>query len=283
VPAEVRRVPFGAGLTLHVSAHGPDAPDAPVVVFGHSLLCDGEMFDAQVADLARDHRVLNVDFRGHGRSDAPLGAYTMADQGQDYARVLDAFGVESAAIVGLSMGGMAALHFALASPARVRALALLDTSAGPERLAKRARYGALATMARLFGVGRWLSGQAIGVMFGETFRREHPEVVERWAGKLRTLDRRALARAVKMVTSRPSVVAELGRVEAPTLVVVGDEDVATPPSVARQLAAHIPGARLEVLPRTGHLSTVEQPELMGKLLRAFLVSVRRTSGRSSAG
>lgn len=265
--AESHRVALGDGTSLYVEelgrAHGT------AVVFGHSLLCDGRMFTDQVIDLARDHHVINIDFRGHGRSDPPSRAYSMADQAGDTLRVMDALGIERAILVGLSMGGMAAMRLALEHPDRVAGLALLNTSAGREEALKRARYGALAAVTRLFGTQPWIMRQASRALFGATFLRDQPDVVALWEQRIAAMDRRALALAVKMVTGRPDLTGRLGELRVPTLVVVGDEDVATPLVYARTLAAAIPGARLEVVPMTGHLSTVERPELMTKLLRAF--------------
>lgn len=266
--AEIHRVAFAPGAALYVEELGREHGET--VIFGHSLLCDGRIFVDQVTDLAQDHHVLNVDFRGHGRSDTPPRAYSMADQADDYLRVLDALGIERATFAGLSMGGMAAIRVAIAHPDRVRALVLIDTSASGEEAMKRARYTALATTARLFGPRPWLTRQASAVMFGQTFHREHPEIVAQWQDAMGQLDRRALALAVKMVVGREDMTKRLRDIQAPTLVIVGDEDVATPPVYARTLQAAIPNARLETIPMTGHLSTVERPRVLAKLIRHFV-------------
>ncbi len=265
--AETHRVDLGDGTSLYVEELGKGHGRA--VVFGHSLLCDGRMFMDQVTDLAQDHHVINIDFRGHGRSDAPRRDYTIVDQGRDYGRVMDALGVDAAVIVGLSMGGMAALHFALERPERVSGLVLIDTSAEHERAFKRVKYAALARAARLLGMRRWLARQGADVLFGATFRSEQPEVVETWEDRIMQLDPRAAARAVKMVAGRPSVRARLGEIRVPALVIVGDEDTATPPPNARVLAEGLPSARLEVLALTGHLSTSEKPAETTRLIRGF--------------
>jgi 3-oxoadipate enol-lactonase len=266
--AEIHRVAYAPGAALYVEELGREHGDT--VLFGHSLLCDGRMFADQVTDLAQDHHVLNVDFRGHGRSDAPPHPYGMVDQAEDYLRVLDTLGIERATFVGISMGGMAALRVAIAHPDRVRALVLIDTSAGGEEALKRARYTALATTARLFGPRPWLTRQASAVMFGQTFHREHPEIVAQWEDAMGQMDRRAIALAVKMVVGREDLTRRLHAIQAPTLVIVGDEDVATPPVYAKTLSVAIPGARLETIPMTGHLSTIERPRVLAKLIRHFV-------------
>jgi len=266
--ADTHRIGYARGASLYVEDLGQDNGDT--VVFGHSLLCDGRMFADQVTDLAQDHRVLNVDFRGHGRSDPPPRRFTIYDVADDYLRVMDALKVERASVVGLSMGGQAALRLAMTHPDRVRALVLLDTTASREETLKRARYSALAATARLVGPRAWLARQASNIMFGPTFRAAHPEIVAQWEARIQQLDKRAVARAVETVVSRDDVTRRLHDIAAPSLVVVGDEDEAAPPVYSRTLAAAIPDARLEVLPMTGHLSTIERPRVVGLLIRRFL-------------
>lgn len=269
-PGEIVKVD---GLAVEIS--GP--ADAPPVLFGHSLLLDRTMFSAQVAELARDFRCVNIDFRGHGESAQPPRGFSMRDQADDYRKVLDHLGLERAAIVGLSMGAMAAMHFAVAHPGRVSALVLMSTSAEPEPPAARAKDMALAVMARLFGVGAFIKKQVAPLMFGERFRAEHPQVVAAWMDRIARLDRKGLYRAVTMVMSRPAVGPRLAEIRVPTLVVTGDQDQATPPALGQTIAETIPGAELRLLPRTGHISTVEEPEVTTKLIRFALEGISARS------
>jgi len=253
---------------LFVRDSGP--VDGRPILFGHSLLFDGRMWEAQVAALEGEYRCINVDFRGHGQSAAPPRAFSMIGQAEDYRKVMEALGVERATIVALSMGGMAAMHFAVAHPAKVEALALFDTSADVEPPRARAKETALAVTARMFGINDFLLKQVAPIMWSARFRAERPEVVEVWNERMRALDKTAAYRAVRMVLTRPAVGPRLGDVRVPTLVVVGDEDVATKPSKAKQIADTIAGAELRILPRTGHISAVEEPEVTTRLLKAFL-------------
>ena len=255
---------------LVVESTGPES--GLPVLFGHSLLFHRRMYDAQVAELSRDFRCITLDFRGHGESAMPPRGFHMTDQAEDYRKVMDHFGIARAAVVGLSMGGMAAMHLAVAHPSRVAGLVLLNTSADPEPAVARAKDMALAVMARMFGVNAFILRQVAPLMFGETFRAASPDVVEGWMQQLTKLDRTALYRAVTMVMSRPAV-PRLGDIRAPTFVLAGDEDAAIPVDRMERIAAAIPNAELRILPRTGHISTVEQPELTTKLLRAWLQAI----------
>jgi len=244
--------------------------DGRPLVFGHSLLFDGRMWEAQVADLEKDHRCINLDFRGHGQSTPPPRGFSMLAQADDYRKVMDALGVERATVVGLSMGGMASMHFAVAHPARVVALALFDTSAEVEPPKARAKETAMALTARVFGINDFLLKQVAPIMWSARFRAERADVTKVWDERMQALNKTAAYRAVRMVLTRPAVGPRLGDVRVPTLVVVGDEDVATRPSKAKKIAETIAGAELRILPRTGHISAVEEPEIVTKLLRSFL-------------
>lgn len=247
--------------------------DGELLLFGHSLLFDRRMWEPQLAELSRTYRCVALDFWGHGESDEPARHHSMLDNAEAYRLVLDHLGVESAVVVGLSMGGMAAIQFALAHPGRVRGLVLLDTSADPEPGPSRAKNMAMAMTARLFGIGNFVMRQANDLMWSRRFQAEHPEVVAEWVERVKTLPRRVLYRTIGAVMARKAVGERLAEVRCPTLVIVGDEDRMTPPSVNRKIADTITGAEMKVLPRTGHIANIEEPEVVTKLIRAFLTKL----------
>jgi pimeloyl-ACP methyl ester carboxylesterase len=173
---------------------------------------------------------------------------------------------------------MVGMRLAARQPAKIAALALLDTSARRDRPAKLASYRLLATVERVVGPARALGAVLRPVMFGRDTLRERPELAEAFLDKLVRMDRVALACAVEAVMfSRRDVTSELSRITAPTLVLVGDQDVATPPREAEHLAAHIPGAELVRIPRAGHLATLEQPEAVTAALDAFFARTLRAA------
>lgn len=249
----------------------------PPVLLWHSLLCDGSMWRAQEEDLSRDHRLLIVDGPGHGSSPRPPRAFGLDDCTRAALQVLDACGVERAAWVGLSWGGMVAMRVALQAPERVSGLALIDTSADAEPLRRRLRYRAMAAIYRRWGLVRWLEPAVLAAMLGQTTRRERPELGSALLGRLRGWDRAGVARAVDaVVIRREGIRARLGAIRAPTLVLVGEEDRATGVRAAERIAAGIPGARLVTIPRAGHLTALEAPAAVSAHLRAFL---GETAGR----
>jgi pimeloyl-ACP methyl ester carboxylesterase len=242
----------------------------PDVVLWPSLLTDGAMWRPQVDALRERYRFTIVDPPGHGRSQALRRPYTLDDCVEGAVQLLAACGLSRAGWAGLSWGGMVGMRLASRHPERVAALALLDTSARRDRPAKLAAYRALAAVERIAGPVRALGRVLLPVMFCRETLRQHPELAEAFLDKLVRMDRVALAYAVDAVMfSRRDVTSELSRITAPTLVLVGEQDVATPPREAEHLVAHVPGAQLVRIPRAGHLTTLEQPEAVTAALDAF--------------
>lgn len=253
------------GVEIHYEVSG----DGPALLLAHSLLCSGEMWRNQVPALARAHRVVNVDARGHGASGRATSQFTLYDSLSDHLAVLDALGIERAVWAGLSQGGMVALRAALTAPQRVGGLVLVDTDAGPETLATQLKDALLGAVARAVGV-RPVVPQIAKLMFGSTTRRDNPALVAEWTERFAALDVPSMLHALGAVSRRDDLLARVGRISVPTLVIAGAEDAALPPRRARRLAAAVPGARFVELLGAGHLSALEQPDAVTAEMLRFL-------------
>jgi len=243
----------------------------PEVVLWHSLLCDGGMWREQVDALSDRFRFVNVDGPGHGRSAPMRRGFSLDDCVTAGVQVMDAVGVERAAWCGLSWGGMVGMRLAVQHPDRLAALVLMDTSARRERAAKRPGYLVLATIACTIGPVRPLGRVLAPIFFSDRARRDQPELVERVVSELSRMDPASIAHAADAVVfDRDDVSDRLSTIEAPTLVVVGEDDGATPPAEARLLAERIPRAELLTVPDASHLSALERPDLVNDALGAFL-------------
>lgn len=263
------------GIDLHHTDTGPPPgrPDAPTLVLGHGLLFSGWMFRPQVEALRSTYRCVTVDWRGQGDTPAAGGTADMDTLLADLVGLLDHLGLERVHYAGLSMGGFVGMRLAARHPERVASLVLLDTSAGPEDPEKVSRYKLLARVYRWVGIGP-VRGQVEPLMFGPTLLAspDRDDVLGPWIAKLSTVGRRGMRTAILDVTDRAAVVDELGVITAPTLVIVGADDAATPLPKSELLVERIAGARLEVVADAGHSSTVEQPEAVTALMREFLAA-----------
>jgi len=262
-----------SGVRVHITDTGapPGRPDAPVVVLGHGLLFSTTMWRHQVEALRASYRCVAVDWRGQGETPPTPGGYDMDTLYADLVGVIEGLDVGPVHYAGLSMGGFVGQRLAARRPDLVRSLTLIDTSAGPEDPEKISRYRLLASIYGVVGL-RPLLGQVAPIMFSRPFlaTEQGKDVVATWMRELGRQHRRGTKGAIRGVTDRLPVVDEIGAITAPTLVIVGDADVATPVAKAKTIAAAIPDARFEVLPGVGHVSTLEAPAAVSDSLVAFL-------------
>ncbi len=249
---------------------------AETVVFSHGLLMNHTMFDAQVETLRDSYRCVRYDHRCQGRSgitESGCDMDSLCEDAAEFIRCLDCGPVHFA---GLSMGGFVGLRLALHHPGLLRSLTLLDTTADPEPPLKRLKYRLMVAVARRFGF-RPLIGTILPLMFGRSFlgdpRRDAE--LERWRDYMLQADRDAILRATLGVIRRAGVYDRLGSIYTPTLILVGEEDRATPPSLARRMQAGIPISHLAVIPGAGHSPTIEQPEAVSAAMLDFLVGLEQ--------
>ncbi|MFL5384362.1 MAG: alpha/beta fold hydrolase [Longimicrobiaceae bacterium] len=220
---------------------------------------------------------MTFDFRGQGRSEVTEGGYDMDTLSDDAAALIEALGCAPCHFVGLSMGGFIGMRLAARRPELIRSLVLMETSADPEPAENVPRYRMLGGIVRVLGrLGmRLVMPRVMRIMFGRTFLADPAREAERQIWRERGMDNhpRGIVRALQGVIDRKPIHAELGKISVPTLVMVGDEDVATVPAKAERIHAAIPGSRLLTIPGAGHTSSVEQPAFVNAALEEFLGSV----------
>jgi pimeloyl-ACP methyl ester carboxylesterase len=261
------------GIRLSISDSGPPPgkPDAPVLVMGHGLLFSTSMWRFQVEALRDRYRCVAIDWRGQGATPPTDSGYDMDTLYEDAVALIEHLDVGPVHYLGLSMGGFVGMRLAARRPDLVRSLTLIDTSAGPEDPEKVKKYRLLATIYGLLGM-RPLLGQVAPIMFTRDFLGTDAgkAVVSTWTAELARQDRAGTKKAIRGVTDRVPVGEEIRAITAPTLVVVGSGDVATPVAKAEAIAAAIPGSRLDVLAGVGHVSTLEDPARINACIEAFL-------------
>lgn len=250
--------------TLHHEAAGPvDAP--PLVLIG-SLGTRLSMWDPQVHALAGDFRVIRCDVRGHGGSPVPPGPYAISDLGADLLATLDDLDIARAHLCGVSIGGMISLWVAANAPERVARLAVCCTTARFDSAAAQA-YRQRAKSARASGL-EGLADSVVARWFTPGFAATRPEVVSRMRNELVGTPREGYAACCEALAALDLTDA-LPRIAAPSLVIAGAEDQATPPEHGEAIAAAVAGARFERLAGAAHLASIERPEWVNELLAEF--------------
>jgi 3-oxoadipate enol-lactonase len=251
-------------MTVDVAYTEYGPADAPVVVLSTSLGATRAMWDAQVPALAERFRVITYDTRGHGESPVPAGPYTIDDLVDDLLALLDEVGAGRAHVAGLSLGGMTGMRLAAREPARVGGLALLCTSAylGP------GPYGDRAVLVRAEGTAA-VAPAVIERWFTPGFRDREPALVARMQAMIAGTPDEGYAGCCEAIDEM-DLRADLPTISAPTLVISGWDDPATPPEHQQAIADGIPGAELLTVSSAAHLANVEQAlRVTGALLGHF--------------
>ncbi|HUU73613.1 MAG TPA: 3-oxoadipate enol-lactonase [Burkholderiales bacterium] len=252
------------GIDLYYEIHGESGP---WVVLSHSLACDLHMWDAQINLLKDRFRVLAFDTRGHGKSDAPSGAYTLDQLVEDARGLLDEVGVDKAHWVGLSMGGMIGMMFELKYPGTFRSLILCDTSSRiPAELAP-VWAGRIKTVTE-HGMTAVVDG-TLERWFTEPFRQSSPDVIDSVAKMIVATKVDGYAGCCHAIP-KLDCTDRLHTVSCPVQIIVGEQDAGTPVAMSEAIHAAIAGSELVVIPQASHLSNLEQPEKFNEALNRFL-------------
>lgn len=248
------------------------AGEGSAVALLHSTVCDSRMWDAEFVALSEGYRVLRYDFRGFGRSPLPPGPWSSVD---DLRTLLDENGMERVALVGLSGGAATALDFALAEPGRVRGLVLAAPAIGGRDWSEEVRsFGAQEE--ELLEAGDFDAAVELNLRMWVDGPRRGPDAVDAGVrAKVGEMQRRAFEAQLDWEPGRhqrlqPPAAERLEEVRVPTLVLVGDADVADVLRNADLLASRVPGARKVVLPGVAHMINLELPDDFLRLVRGFL-------------
>ncbi len=262
------------GVSLFYDITGPD--DAAPVLFSNSLGTALEMWDSVIARIAPYYRCIRYDTRGHGRSQVKGDRASMDDLAADAAGLLDALGIAKAHIVGLSIGGMTAQALALAFPHKVNTLALLATTA---HLPPAQAWEERAALVLNEGT-KTLVEATRERWFTDGFRHENPAAVERVLARFAATPSEGYAACCRAIADM-DFRNRLAEITAPALIIAGEQDPATPPSMSEELHAGLIASALHVLSPAAHLLAVERPEEVSRLLLDFLPKSTAEAGRDA--
>ena len=252
-------------IVIHYVLEGPE--NAPVVMFSNSLATSLEVWEAQAAALKGKYRVVRYDNRGHGLSDAPdaaMAGYTIDQLADDAAALIQALGLGRVNLCGLSIGGMLGQRLAAKAPGLLSSLILCDTAQTMSQQVWDERLAAI----RKDGIEVIVEG-TMERWFTKPFRERAPDIIQ----GIRNMVRRTPAAgylgcgtAIRNMDLRP----DGAKIACPTLVLVGEEDPATPVASASAINAAVIGSKLTIVPQASHLSPVEQPQAITGAIADFL-------------
>jgi len=240
-------------------------PGAPVLVLGASLGTSAAVWERQVGQFREQFRLLRFELPGHGGSPSPPGPYTVGGLGMGVLALLDSLGVERAAYCGISLGGMIGMWLAAHAPERITALGLVCTSA---YLPPASGWLARGDQVRAAGMAA-VAGPVISRWFTPGYASRAPAVVDAFRAEFERTDPGGYANCCAAIAGMDQR-RTLAGITAPTLILAGADDPATPPEHGRIIARGIGGARLEVIPAAAHLAPVSAPERVTPALLAHL-------------
>jgi 3-oxoadipate enol-lactonase len=264
---EMVRHEVGA-VTLSVDIRG----DGPALLLVHGFPLDRTIWMHQVATLSGWRRIA-PDLRGLGDADAPEGGYSMAAYADDLVRLLDKLRVTKAVVAGLSMGGYVAFEMLRRYRDRIAGLILCDTKAEADTPEGKKGRDELAELARTKGPAA-VAERMVPKLLGRSTRQTQPPLVQRVTEMIARAPVPGIVGALEAMRDRPDSAPLLPTITVPTLVVVGQEDEVTPPAGARAMANAIPNAALTTIAGAGHVSPLEAPTAVSRVMAEFLEAVR---------
>jgi pimeloyl-ACP methyl ester carboxylesterase len=261
-------------INLYYEEHGA-GPET--LVFAHGLLWSHKMFAVQVTEFSKTYRVIAYDHRGQGKSEVK-GPYDMDTVAADAAALIEQLGNGPVHFLGLSMGGFVGMRLAARHPELIRSLVLLDTSAHAEPSENLPQYKLLNGVVRWLGIIPPVADKVMKIMFAQSWLSNpvNTQAIARWKREIRS-NKRSIVGPVEGVIHRKGVVEELSRISCPTLVLVGEEDVATVPEKSEFIQKNIACAVVYRIQGAGHSSCIEQPVEVNRLIGEWLGQVNTFS------
>jgi 3-oxoadipate enol-lactonase len=258
------------GITLAYDDQGEGLP----IIFLHAFPLNRTMWAEQEKAFSSQFRVVTIDLRGHGESDAPLWRYTLDQAADDVIGLLDHLSIRQAVFVGLSMGGYILFALYRKYADRVKGLVFADTRAQADTAeGKEARFQ-MAQTAYKNGSSA-IADLMIQKLLSPATVQTKPELVRRVRKMIEGNQISGIAGDLMAMAERPDSVTLLKEITCPTQIIVGEQDLPTPPADAKLMADHIPGACLTIIPRAAHLSNLEQPDLFNETICSFISNATR--------
>lgn len=243
--------------------------DATPVVFIHGFPFSHEMWREQVALVSKEFRAIAYDTRGHGKSYIGEAQFTIEHHVDDLIGLMDCWMIEKAVVVGLSMGGYITLRALERNPERFRAAVLCDTKSEADT-----NEGKLKRFENM-KIVREQGSEAFADLFTKhVFAPEScttkPEAIQLIRNIIKSTPPLSIAGTLLALASRTDTTASLAKIKVPTLILVGEKDITTPPANSQSMHEKIRGSELHIIPNAAHMSNLENPDEFNRHLLVFL-------------
>jgi len=255
------------GINMYYEVHGSGAP----LLFSHSFTSDSSLWTMQIPAFCQRYQFIAYDIRGQGKSDSPAGEYSIDLFTEDLYQLVRHLGLPQFILGGLSIGGMIACHFALAHQGMLKALILADTAAEPPEVPLIKNPEPFIHMAETQGMEA-LADHVINNKLLAPHLQDNPYAVKEYRDRMMRNNVTGYVNGVRALSRMRDRTAELSAIRVPTLIIVGEWDTPflKPSEVLQQ---KIPNARLVTIPRAGHLTNLEQPQLFDAAVLEFLEKI----------
>jgi 3-oxoadipate enol-lactonase len=256
------------GISVHYTLEGPAS--GPVITMSNSLASNLSMWEPQMPILTSRYRVLRYDTRGHGGTEATAGPYSLDELSEDVRALLRALGITRTHFIGLSMGGMIGQIIAIKYPQMLQSLVLCDTMSRVPTEAKPMWDDRIHTAET--GGMEPLVEPTLARWFTEPFRQKGSPVLDQVRTMIRSTPPRGYTGCCHAIAAL-NLTDHLKAITLPTLIIVGEDDPATPVAASHVIHEQVRGSELVILKSAAHLSNLEQPEAFNQALTAFLPKV----------
>ena len=258
------------GITIAYSDQGTGLP----IVFLHAFPLNRTMWATQEKALSSQFRIITIDLRGHGESDAPLWLYTLEQSADDVNALLDQLAIQQALFVGLSMGGYILFAFYRKYAARVKGLILADTRAQADTAEEKDGRFQMAQTAYKKGPSA-IADIMIPKLISPATIQTKQDLVQQVRAMIEGNQISGITGNLMAMAERSDSVPLLSQITCPTQIIVGELDQATPPSDAKLMAGEIPNAHLAIIPGAAHLANLEQPTTFSQIVSSFASDLAR--------
>lgn len=255
------------GVNLHYEEKGIGKD---IIIFSHGLLWSHRMFQKQIDFLCKSYRVIAYDHRGQGQSEVK-GPFDMDTIAVDASSLIEKISDGPVHFAGLSMGGFVGIRVAARRPELIKSLILMETSANAEPVENLPQYKTLNGIVKWLGVIPPVASKVMHIMFAESWLTNpaNKPLIKHWKSELSS-NKRSISGPVEGVIYRKGVEDELSKIICPTMIIVGDEDVATKPEKSKYIQMGIAKAKLHIIPGAGHSSCIEKPDQVNRLISDWL-------------